>query len=184
MRKVNRPWPQCNQFQGWSGWISMSNFRPFFPCVPKKIPETPNLTCFTKSKWYQNEVYQQSVTKICSILKLVRIHQHAKLRPFLSWVLKKMPRNRQFGLFHLTQTAAKMMKINRQWPKSNQFSRWSEYISMSNFWSFIVTAIKKDSTLSLMSPQRLNEKVQLKKKCQKCKIAILAKSGTYVYQTI
>ena len=31
-----------------------------------------------------------------------------------------------------------------------------------------------------MSPQRLNEKVQLKKKCQKYKIAILAKSDTYV----
>ena len=60
-----------------------------------------------------------------------------------------------------------MRKINRQWAKSNQFSRWSGYISMSNFRSFIVTAIKKESTLSLMSLQRLNEKVQLKKKLPK-----------------
>ena len=34
---------------------------------------------------------------------------------------------------------------------------------MSNFWSFKVTAIKNESTLFLMSPQRLNEKVQWKK---------------------
>ena len=68
----------------------------------------------------------------------------------------------------LSQNAAKMRKINRQRAKSNQFSRWSGYINMSNFWSFIVTAIKKESTLSLMSPQRLNEKVQLKKNWQNC----------------
>ena len=35
-----------------------------------------------------------------------------------------------------------------------------------------------------MLPQRLSEKVQLKKNCQKQKIAIVAKPGTYVYQTI
>ena len=35
---------------------------------------------------------------------------------------------------------------------------------MSNFQPFKVTAIQKESTLSLMSPQRLSEKVQLKNK--------------------
>ena len=33
---------------------------------------------------------------------------------------------------------------------------------MSNFRPFKATAIKRESTLSLMSPQRLSEKVQLK----------------------
>ena len=141
----------------------MSNFRPFFPCIVKKIPETPNLTCFTKSKWCENEEYQHSVTKIKSILKVVTIHQHASLRPFLPCVLKKMPKKSQIWPVSLSQNAAKMRKINRRWPKSNQFSRSSGYISMSNFRSFKVTAIKKESTLSLMSPQRLNEKVKLKK---------------------
>ena len=58
MRKTNRPWPKFNQFKRWSGCISMSNFRPFLPCILKKILEPPNLTCFTKSKWHQNEGYQ------------------------------------------------------------------------------------------------------------------------------
>ena len=62
----------------------------------------------------------------------------------------------------LSQNAAKMRKINRRLPRSNQFSRWSGYISMSNFRPF------KESTLSLMSPQRqLKKKVQLKKKIAK-----------------
>ena len=67
----------------------------------------------------------------------------------------------------LRQNAAKMRKINRRLPKSNQFSRWSGYISKSNFLPFKVTAIKKESTLSLMSPQRLSEK-----KCHEYKIGI------------
>ena len=35
-------------------------------------------------------------------------------------------------------------------------------------------------TLCLMPPQALGEKLQLKKKCQKYKIAILAKPETYI----
>ena len=75
-----------------------------------------------------------------------------------------------------------MRKINRRLPKSNLFSRWSGYINMSNFRPFKVTAIKNKSTLSLMSPQRQSEKVQLKKirlhKIQNCNFA---KYGTYVF---
>ena len=66
------------------------------------------------------------------------------LRPFLPCVLKKMPGNRKFGLFHSVKNTTKMRKINRRWPKSNQFSRWSGYISMSNFWPFKVTAIQRN----------------------------------------
>ena len=39
---------------------------------------------------------------------------------------------------------------------------------------------EKESTLSLVPPQRLSEKVQLKNICQKYNIAILVKPGTYV----
>ena len=37
-RKINRPWPQSNQFWRWSGYISMQNFRPFPPCVLREMP--------------------------------------------------------------------------------------------------------------------------------------------------
>ena len=42
---------------------------------------------------------------------MVRIHQQVNLRPFLPCVLKKMPRNRKFGLFHL-------VKMPPKWGKS------------------------------------------------------------------
>ena len=35
---INRPWPKCNQFQWWSGYISTLSFRPFLQCVRKKMP--------------------------------------------------------------------------------------------------------------------------------------------------
>ena len=38
------------------------------------------MTCFTKSKGHQNVENQQSMTKIKSVLKVVRIHQHAKFQ--------------------------------------------------------------------------------------------------------
>ena len=73
-----------------------------------------------------------------------------------------------------------MKKIARRWPKSNQFSGWPGYISIVEFQS-IQSDCNKNSdeelTLSLMPPQTLSEKVQLKK-MQKYKIKILAKPGT------
>ena len=132
MRKTNRPWPKSNQFQMWSGYISMSNFRPLLPWVLKKITEIPNLTCFTKSKWHQNDEYQQTVIKVLSVLKAVRIHQHAKFEAIQSDCNKN----------------------------SNE-----------------------ESTLSLMPPNTKWKGI-IAKKCQKYKIAILAKPGTYVKWTI
>ena len=77
-RKTNRPWPKYNQYQRWSGYISMSNFKLFLPCGVKKIPELPHLTRFAKSKWCQNEENQQTVATMYSVLKVVRIHQHVQ----------------------------------------------------------------------------------------------------------
>ena len=60
-------------------------------------------------------------------------------RPFLPCVLKNV-RKSQIWHVSLCPNAAKMRKINRRWPKSNQFFwRWSGYISMSNFRPFKVT---------------------------------------------
>ena len=38
MSKINRPWPKSNHPWRWWGYISMSSFRPPFPCVLLKIP--------------------------------------------------------------------------------------------------------------------------------------------------
>ena len=39
MMKFNRPCQKCNHFERCSGYISKSNFRPFLPCIVKKIPQ-------------------------------------------------------------------------------------------------------------------------------------------------
>ena len=46
----NRPWPKSNQFWRWSGYISMSNFRAFLPCVLQKMPRNHNFDLFNKVK--------------------------------------------------------------------------------------------------------------------------------------
>ena len=38
MRKINIPWPESHEFWRWSGYIRMSNIRPFLPCVLMKMP--------------------------------------------------------------------------------------------------------------------------------------------------
>ena len=63
MWKINRPWPKCKQLIMQSGYICMSNFKPFLPCILKKIARNPKFG-FTKSKWCQNEENQQIMAKI------------------------------------------------------------------------------------------------------------------------
>ena len=46
IRKMNRPWPLTNQFWRWSRYISMQNFRPFPPCVPREMPGNPKFDPF------------------------------------------------------------------------------------------------------------------------------------------
>ena len=38
MRKINRARPKSNQCWGWSGYISMQDFRPFHPCIFQEMP--------------------------------------------------------------------------------------------------------------------------------------------------
>ena len=122
MRKINRIWPKCNQFQRWSGYITMLNFRPFLPCVLKKIPKNPNLTCFTKSKWRQNEAYQQTMIKILSVQEVIKIHQHVKFETIPPLLFQGNARKYQIWPVSQNQIVAKMRKINKPWPKYDQFS--------------------------------------------------------------
>ena len=51
----------------------MPNFRPFLPCIIRKMPGNIQ-------KWRQNKENQQIVTTIRTVLKIVMIHQHAKFQ--------------------------------------------------------------------------------------------------------
>ena len=62
-------------------------------------------------------------------------------KPFLPCILRKITKNPKIWPVSLCQNAIKMKKINRWWPKSDQFWWWSGYISISNFRPFKVTAI-------------------------------------------
>ena len=68
------------------------NIRPFLPCVLQKMSRTPNLTCFTQSKYHQNIENQQTVTKMQSVLKVVRIDM-PNVKYCLQCVIPEMPGN-------------------------------------------------------------------------------------------
>ena len=63
-----------------------------------------------------------------------------------------------------------MRKINRRWPKSNQFSRWSGYISMSNFRPFKVIAIEKRTNFifDVITKTKWKRTIEKKPKIQNC----------------
>ena len=58
----------------------------------------------------------------------------------------------------IAQSGAKMRKINRPWPKSNKFWRWSGYIAIPNFRPFLVCILKKISRnlLGLMGDRKVS----------------------------
>ena len=65
-----------------------------------------------------------------SVLKEVRIHQHAKFQA-ITWISSTgNARKPQIWPISLSQKSAKKRKINRPWAQSNQFWRWTRYISM------------------------------------------------------
>ena len=96
MRKISWPWPECNQFQRWSGYINMSNFRPFLPCVLKiNIP-------WSKSNLFWGWPEYTNMPN---------------LRPFSVVFSRKCPEIANLPDSH-SRNVAKMRKINRRWPKS------------------------------------------------------------------
>ena len=94
-----------------------------------KCPETQNLTRFTKSKWCQKEENQLTMTIIQSVLKVPKIHQHAKFQTIPSM---RSPANARKPLRTDGQTCAcrKMVTVGRmdQWThvqvKRGYFRLW------------------------------------------------------------
>ena len=64
---------------------------------------------------------------------MVKINQRAKFQVISSMRSPGNARKPQIWHVSLRQNSAKITKINRLWPKTNQFWRWSRYISMQNF---------------------------------------------------
>ena len=80
-----------------------------------------------------------------SALKMVRLIQHAK---FPAIIPMRSPENAwkpQIWPVSLSQCDTKIRKINRPWPKTNQFWRWSGYINMPNFRSFFPLRSQENS---------------------------------------
>ena len=62
MRKINRPWPQSNQFRRWSRYICNYQISGHSSHVfSRKCPETPNLTSFLASM--KLEIWQMTLKK-------------------------------------------------------------------------------------------------------------------------
>ena len=102
----------------------------------RKYPETPNLTPFTKSKQCQNYKNQQTMTMNYSVLKVVKLHLFAKFQAIPSMRSPGNDRKPQIWPVSLSQNSAKITKINRLWPWTDQFWRWSRYTSVQNFRPF------------------------------------------------
>ena len=98
MRKINTPSQKLVSI------YQHAKFQDIPPMCSQQMPTNSNLTCFTKSTCCQNEENQQTVTKIKSVLKVVRIQQHDKFQA-ISLILshtfsRKCPEYPKFDLFH------------------------------------------------------------------------------------
>ena len=60
------------------------------------------------------------------------IHQHAKFQAIPAMSFPENARTPQIWSVSLSKKSAKMSKINRPWPKSNQFCTWPAYITIPN----------------------------------------------------
>ena len=100
-RKINRPWPKCNQFSSWSKYISLPNFRLLLPCILKKTPRNPEFYQFHQVKMVHKGGKSIDIPSMCS--------------PGNVWKPQIWP-------VSVSQNGpnCKRRKISRPWPKSNQ----------------------------------------------------------------
>ena len=87
-------------------------------------------------------IHRKSLTRqnsMQSVRNIVMFPPSRLLRP------PENDRKPQIWPVSVSQSAIKSRKINRLWPKSNQFWRWSGYNSTPNFRSFLPCILKKMS---------------------------------------
>ena len=97
-----------------------------FQAFSGKCLEGPNLTYLTKSKLCQNLNNQQIMTIIWLVMKVVSIHLDAKFQAILFMCFPGNAKSPRIWPVSLCQSCTKIRNINRMWPSSYQFWRWSE----------------------------------------------------------
>ena len=93
-----------------SGYISMSNFRPFFPCV-RKNPRKPQIwpASLSQSGVKMRKIYRRW-PKSNQFWRWSGYINMPNIRPLFLCVLKKMLRNRKINLFHWGKMTPKWEK--------------------------------------------------------------------------
>ena len=130
---INRPWPGTNQFWRWSRYISMQNFRPFLPMPSPGNARKPQIWPVSLS---QNSAKITTINRpwpgTNQFWRWSRYISMQNFRPFLPMPSPGNARKPQIWPVSLSQNSAKITKINRLWPRTYQFWRWSRYISVQN----------------------------------------------------
>ena len=113
------------------------------------IPEpTFFFTYFTNTKCYKNKENKQTATKIQSVLKVVKIHEHTKFHAILLLGSQKMTRNCHFDLFY-------EVKMPPKWGRSAYHDKI--LIGMSNFRPLIPNFPKKNAQKPQIWPVSQNQ---------------------------
>ena len=99
----------------------------------ENLQKTHNLACLTKWKLCQNEENQQTAnqnlisSESSQDKSACQISEHS-----IHAIRMRTCRNPEIRSVSLSEICAKMRKMTRPWPKSNQFRRCSGYISIPN----------------------------------------------------
>ena len=96
--------------------------------ISNKRPGVLNLTRFVQSKLHKNKEIPQTMTKISTVLKFARIHQHAKYLAIFSMHSLKNYQKSQILSVPICRNCAKIREIKSPQPKSNQFWRWLDLL--------------------------------------------------------
>ena len=132
MSEINRARPKSNQLWRWSGYITMQNFsiRSINSLGNAKKPKilpislSQSATKGGKSTDHDQNLISSEGVQDTSGCKILGYCLHA-----FSGKCPETPNSTQF-----TKSKWHQKEQNRkQWPKSNQFWRWSGYISRQNF---------------------------------------------------
>ena len=108
----------------------MPKSRPFLPCILKNKFTNLKFDQFYKVKVVPKGAKSADRDKIELILNVVRIHQHATFQAIPSKCSQGNAWKTQVWPVSLSQSGIKMGKVNRTWPTSSHFLRWSRSINM------------------------------------------------------
>ena len=132
MRKINSRLPKSNLFSRWSGYINMSNFRPFkVTAIKKRINFIFDVT--TKTKWKGKLEKKRRLPKIqnCNYAKSGRYvflnHVEVSSQKIKSCCNNNLDEASTFNFSHYMDTRQSEMCNIKKLPKFRNFSRNSKH---------------------------------------------------------